>query len=291
MDVHAENAILIDHVARRKGVLGKLAGVKPACYAGPIIGGCRGRLSEEHPLSEALRRGRRIQVGVSVPDGAGGWRVVFSSPPIEMAHASGKILCEGHNGDLSLADQEAMRLQDALRAIATRSDSPLVIPSERVVINGRRFSQFLCKRVVGEFAIYDPGTPPSADLVRYAFGKPTLAPIHFYLGHQVGERPGFGRSDNVPITRIGSPTDPSVANVVEFEGIRTIITSLARGDALLEELKQVAGAPESGWVNRLHGIDCPMEGGQEYKIVFDWREDPYESALFDAAGHPVTGSA
>lgn len=90
--------------------------------------------------------------------------------------------------------------------------------------------------------------------------------------------------------RIGSPSDPSVAYVVEFEGIRTIITPLAQGDALLEELKQVVGAPESGWVNRLQGIDCPTKGGQVFKIVFDWREDLYESALVDAAGHPVTGS-
>jgi hypothetical protein len=276
---------------RRKGVLGKLTGVQPVCYAGLIIGGCRGNLSEEHPVSEALRRGRRIQVDVSVPDGRGGRRTVFSSPPIEIADLSAKILCEGHNGELSPADQEAVRLQAALQESARRHESSVIIPSERVIINGHRFAQFLCKRVVGEFVIHDPSTPPPADLVRYAFGRPTLVPLHFYLGHAVGERPGFGRTDNIPITRIGSPTDPSIAYVTEFEGIRTIITSIAPGDALMKELQLLEGAPDGGWLDRLRAINCPMKGGQVYRIVFDWNDDPYESRVLDGAGLLVTSGA
>jgi hypothetical protein len=272
---------------RRKGVLGKLAGVQPSCYAEPIIGGCSGPLSEEHPLSEALRRGGRVQVGVSVPDHHGGRTVVFSSPPMIMSHASAKILCKGHNGKLSPADTEALRLQSALQDIARFDQSPLVIPSVRVAINAHRFAQFLCKWVVGEFVIHDPNTPASSDLIRYAFGVPTSAPLHFYFGNTVGERPGFGRTYNVPITRIGSPIDPSAAYVAEFCGIRTVITSFAPGSVGLRELQRVLGSPEAEWINRLQAIQMPMNGGQTYSILFEWRDDPYESRVLDSSGLPT----
>ena len=264
---------------RRRGLLGKWAGVKPACYAGPVIGGCHGPLSEEHPLSEGLRRGRRVEVAVSTPDAAGVWQKVFSPPPVAMAHASAKILCTAHNNALSPVDQEAIHLQTALREIKERSDSPLIIPSARIVINGYRFGQFLCKRVVGSFVIHDPRTPPAPDLVRYAFGRPTLAPLYFYSTHRVGERPGFGRTDNVPITRIGTPTDVAIAYLIEFEGISTLITSLAPGDRLFEDLRELEGALDAGWIDRLQGIETPMKGRQVYRIVFDWRDDPRESRL------------
>lgn len=265
---------------RRRGVLGKLRGVLPGCYASAIIGGCRGPLTEEHPFSEALRRGRSVQVVVSEPDAAGMSRVTFSSPPLKMRHASAKILCEYHNGQLSPADQEAVKFQDALQEIGKREESPLIYPAERVVINGRRFAQFLSKYTVGSFVIHDPTTRPSADLVLYAFGRPTQRPIHFYFAQSVGDKPGFGRTDNAPIQRIGSVTDPSVAYVVEVAGIRTIITHLAEADSLLEALKEVV-APRAVWLNRLKSIDNPIKG-EMYSVVFDWDDDPFESRLVHA---------
>ncbi len=257
--------------------------MKPGCYAGPIIGGCGGPLTEEHPFSEALRRGGSVEIVVREPDSAGEWQTTFSSAPIKAKDASAKILCADHNNGLSPTDQEAVRLQDALQEIGRRDASTLVFPSQRVVINGRCFAQFLCKYIVGAYVIHDPKTPPSADLVRYAFGFPTSRPLHFYSAMQIGDKPGFGRTDNAPVRRIGSDTEPSMAYVVEVAGLRTIVTHLGGGDPLLVALKDLV-APDAGWLDRLCGIRCPMKGNEVYFIAFDWSDDPAESRLLDAGG-------
>jgi hypothetical protein len=269
-------------MARRRGILGKLRNVSPGCYARGIIDGCEGPLSEEHPLSEGLRRGRRIQVVVKEPGADGAWRETFASPSIPMRHASAKILCVKHNGALSAADLEVQKFQEALQEIELRSQSPIVWPAKTVVINGRLLGQFLCKYIVGSFVIHDPVTPVKRDLVLFAFGRKTDRPVHFYFVQSVGDRPGFGRTDNAPIQRIESPDDPQVAHIVTVAGFRTIVTSLSEGEALLPVLMEMV-APGVQWINRLAAIESPLKG-EMYRVTIDWRDDPCHFHVLDVSG-------
>jgi phosphoribosylformylglycinamidine (FGAM) synthase-like amidotransferase family enzyme len=247
-------------MSRRKGKLGKHEAITPSCYASAIIGGCNGPLTEEHPFSESLRRKKKFQFTVRTLDSKGSWNT-RSLPNIYAKHASAKILCKKHNGDLSLADMEAQKLQDAISSMYQCAKSPLYTTSTRSDINGKLWAQYLCKFIVGSFIIFDPTAPPITDLVRFAFGHPTTKRIYFYTPEGRASHSWHDREHDESVSRYVTDTNQFAAYEVNVFGIRIIITQIAGITHRID--------PQMTFSDRLGRMQVELNG-VKHAITFYW---------------------
>ena len=112
-----------------------------------------------------------------MPPGAEEW-IVRASTPMRMKDACALILCEGHNNALSRADREAGRVARAAQAaLASRAD-------HNIEVDGPLFTRWMCKVACGVAAVTGheqrAGSLAHPDLIRYAFGRRTETPVHFF---------------------------------------------------------------------------------------------------------------
>jgi hypothetical protein len=266
-------------VARKKGKLGKTLNVTPHCYAA-VIGGCGERFTQEHPLSKNLRKGKSLQIVGSIltPDG---WQQGFSVD-VTIEQAAAAILCDIHNGALSLADTEGGKLSAALREARERMASPIARAPISVPIDGTRFGRWLCKYYAGCLAM--TGRIPHPDFVRYAFGQPTERRIYFLFAGRVGDAPPIGDTRNMPLRVFSTEPGGPEAFRVTFEGW-DIVVSTFPPDA--PEMAEVIATFAKGtqFMDRLKVLNLAADG---VRINLDWDSDPDELRILDASGLPVS---
>jgi len=249
-------------MVKAKG-LGRKLKVKPGCYAAEIVGGCSKSLSQEHPLSENLRRDKTF------------------SQRIRMKHAFAPVLCVTHNGVLSKTDAEAGRLSAALREVGARSHSLIVRPYEVVHIDARLFGRWLCKFYCGYVKM--TGQEPHRAFIRYAFGMETQEPIRFLFPVWLGGKPPLGDTRNMPLRIFRTVPGGPEAFHVTFEGLDVVVGTLPGNAPEMVEI--FAPFPEGTQViERLRLIDFPED---QFRIRLDWSGDPDEARILDPSGMPA----
>lgn len=269
-------------MARRKGGLGRRLKVEPQCYAGRVLGGCFGKVSQEHPLSEGLRRGKTLQVIVSrQPPGEKAWQRTFSAE-ITARQASAPVLCEKHNGTLSPADAEALKLSEALRDAAARSHSPIIRPYSVVRVDGHLFGRWLCKFYSGCMAMTQQDVHP--DFVRYAFGGTTTGRLYFLFPAEAGQIPRLGDTRNLSLqgyrTEVGGPE----AFRVTFEGLDVVVSTVKGGPGMAEVFDELPFQHGTRIIDRLRALDL---GDIQLRISLDWSSDPDEPWILGPTGMPT----
>ncbi len=127
---------------RKKGKLGRILKVKDHCYAAPVLGsgGCSADFSEEHPLSQALRRGKTLEIRRATVGPGAPRRATFAAT-LPIRQLSARVLCVTHNRALSAADQEAVRFSEV--ALAERVRTELGLPTYRGRVASKTVNRFL----------------------------------------------------------------------------------------------------------------------------------------------------
>jgi hypothetical protein len=264
---------------KRRGRLGRLLKVVPACYAGTVVGGCEGPITEEHPLSEGLRRGKGLLMMVrSQPVGTSEWKPSFAAE-VTAKQASARVLCRKHNGALSRVDAEALRLSRALRDVGTRGTSSIIRPPQTVRIDGHFFGRWLCKYYAGAMAM--TGEEPHPDFVRYAFGEPTSALIYFLFPVAIGQTPRIGDARNLPIQTYRTWKGGPEAFRVTFEGLDVVVSTIRDSPEMQEIFEELPVPSGTGIIDRLRVLNFERD---RFRIVLDWRGDPDDAKVLDANG-------
>jgi hypothetical protein len=251
----------------RKGKLGRQLKVPPQCYAGHVLGGCLGKVTQEHPLSQGLRKGKTLQViGNRLPPGAGDWIQTFSES-VSAKQASAPLLCEKHNRALSPADNEAKKLSEALRDVRSRWGSLIARP-HTISINGHFFGRWLCKYYCGCLTM--TGQVPHADFVRYAFGEPTKDRLYFLFPVRDRAASKLGDTKNLPLRVFRTETGDAFH--VAFEGLDVIVSTLRGDGPEMQEVYEELEFPNGTQIfARPHGLSIP---GVHLRISLDWSSDP-----------------
>lgn len=279
MDVQKAGLKKLGSARRRKGALGRMLRVKDHCYARPVLGrGCSAEFSEEHPLSQVLRRGKELEIHVTTFPGGGAAPRKTLVRKLPIKQMSGRILCVTHNGALSDADNEAARLNEALRESRDRLNSKLARPFQRYAVDGQRFGRFLCKYVAGWMALF--GKTVDGDFIRYAFGQLTTRRIYFLFPVRVGGKATLGDTSNLPIrTYLTDPGAPEAYHV-KFEGLDVVVSNAPADDPSLAEMR--AAFEGCGFMDRTTTFEMP-----EMRITFNWDADPDHARILDALGRPT----
>jgi len=155
----------------------------PRCYA-HLIGGCSNKMSKEHVFTQAVM----AKVGMIGMTG-------YPNRPdstIGISSAVSKILCRAHNSELSVLDNEAKKLSDALIDFST-GKSPGIVH-----LDGAKFERWLLKVTLGYLAaghtclgrLY----PRVPDVIHALYGHiPLGSPIGMYSLVEVGSWPEHPR--------------------------------------------------------------------------------------------------
>jgi hypothetical protein len=214
------------------------------------------------------------------PAGTLEWSPTFAAD-VSAAQSSGPVLCERHNGMLSLADSEATKLSEALRNAAERMRSQLVHAPLVSIVNGYQFGRWLCKAYVGCSAMN--GQRSNDDFIRYAFGEPTTSRLYFLF--PAGPAAQLGDTRNLQLQGYRTTERGPEAFRVLFEGLVVVVSSVRDGpgmEAIFEELPFPEGTEV---IDRLRRISLPTI---EVRIDLDWSGDPDDPRLLDPTGMPVS---
>lgn len=272
-------------MARLKGKLGKALQVPGQCYAGPVLGGCGSKLTQEHPLSETLRKGTELQVlvhdqprGTSIP-------TMRASLAVSMRQASAPILCDRHNGALSPVDTTAKDLSQALREAARRTGSSMALTEQARTLDGHLFARWLCKYHSGCSVML--GRTPHPDFVRYAFGEPTLTRLYFLFPIIEGiplQPEHVGDMTNTPLQMWHTPQADREVFYVVFEGLHVLVSTLRSGPDLDDIYDELPFPNGTLIVDRLRRLTYPAA---QLSISLDWGGDPDDPRVLDASGKLV----
>ena len=144
-----------------------------SCWA-ERLGDCDGPLSKEHVISSAVFDETMLEV-----EGIHAFGDVRKT--VSTAALTARVLCRGHNSQLSPLDSEAARLSDAIKASRIGSD-PVMHQ-----VNGILLERWALKVLVNLLASRwtEKGyLPPGLDIIEKVFGsEPILAPSGLYVLH------------------------------------------------------------------------------------------------------------
>ena len=269
-------------MSRRKGKLGRLLKTAPQCYAWAVVAGCAGDVNQEHPLSEGLRRGKRLRVVINrLPPGTDRWRQTFDKE-VSAKQASALVLCEKHNGDLSKADEEAVRMSGALRELAERSRSTIIQPLETVTIAGHLFGRWLCKYYSGSMAM--TGQTAHPDFVRYAFGEKTHRRLYFLFPAELNQALRLGDTSNMPLQTYRTDGGHPEAFRVTFEGLHVVVSTIKGGPHMKEVFDELPYPDGTRIIDRLKVLRMPEV---HFRILLDWGGDPDDARILSPSGMPT----
>ena len=249
------------------------------CWAAEI-GGCAGKVSREHLVTDGIWTGPDIQV-VGLP-----W---CRTVPVSVGRASivSKILCRTHNSALSEVDSAAIRTFRTLREAAElqerrrRAFFPPVVP-HCFEVDGALLERWFLKTAInlalvqqGQVSWYDGkfGRVPPRVLVEAAFGGPPLAAgAGLYAAASVGET-GFA-NESVQFAPLFDVNDALPGAIFSFCGFRFLL-SLREGPL---PRKISIGADESSpWfaTDLLHHIQrlrFTLADSISHWVYFEWPE-------------------
>jgi hypothetical protein len=175
----------------------------PKCYA-QKLGDCSGGISGEHVFTKAVMGKGAI--------GVKGWPKIPDDTFIGLARATAKVLCVNHNSVLSILDDEAKKLTDALDEFHAAK-----IGTFHVALDGPIFERWLLKVIIGHLAagmttlgkIY----PANVEVVAALYG---LIPMSYPIG--MYSMAGVQRYCNVPKEFLFRELD-----VIDLTGCRRIV--------------------------------------------------------------------
>ncbi len=226
----------------------------PKCWAN-VLGGCNGKITGEHIITEALFSETSIHV-----DGAS-W---LSGTKMEIGRSAftSNILCEAHNGKLSQVDHEVVRLRDALNSFGNpmrRAGSKILQPPLQIHVSGVLFGRWLCKTHCNMTTL--TGTTPKMSYIQYAFGERPNERIYFYFPAEKGNQLRLGSEHYTYFIPPEGNIGPAYDFGLIFSGILIIVTTfqiLEPGITLIDRLGCLQRRTELGF----------------YKVIFDWSSEP-----------------
>jgi hypothetical protein len=270
-------------MARRhgRGELGRRLKVSEHCYAGAVIGGCYGRVSQEHPVSEGLRKGKTLIVlGHHLPLGTQKWNRLFSEE-VTARGASAPVLCGAHNQALSSADAEAKKLSTGLyeRMAQQASAASALLPPIQLSLDGNLIARWCCKVYCGSMAMPEKTAHP--DFVRYAFGQPTDRRLYFLFPVRGSTVARLARTGIVSIRAFQAERHEAFYVVVD--GLELIGTTLMDGPEM-DEIYGDVGLPTGTEIRDR----CPVLDMPGLRISLDWKNDPDRALVLDPKGMLVS---
>ena len=244
------------------------------CYASPLCD-CTDRISREHYITQGILH--RLNQHKSLRVQGFPWLAGKTIDTFSPKALTGKMLCARHNTALSGLDAIALRLFDALDAVANKSRIPEQCDEETFVFNGHDLERWLLKVLCGMLAssnLSDKGQAvvgrPDPLWVKILFqGLPF--PKHWGLyfkgvpGDTIHSSPGIGV---IPLGDALSPASP--------EAILGVVVLVRNFQFILH----LASVPPDRYPEGSILSDCtyrPMSltfhsGGAYNAIVFGWNE-------------------
>ncbi len=231
------------------------------CYAN-FLGNCKGAISREHYISCSLLK---LVPGDSVTIRGVPWLGKGESRVIDKYAFCAKVLCEHHNHELSVLDEEIGRLFHVLFDVFRKDYMPAQVAltdnDVSVRFNGRIVERWLLKMLCGAIAAGNwqgAHREPDADLVKTLFNQREW-PKQFKLysseftDYTVPENPGIDFQVNVSLD----------GNILQ--GIKVRILCY---DFILA-LGSFQGIPG---LERPSDIHICKDGGRPLNIKFYWLE-------------------
>ena len=247
-----------------------------SCWA-ERLGGCSGKLTQEHWLSKGLYAGRPVTMVRSVVGSDDGeWREIQRIGPAPVAGAY--VLCDGHHSPLSSLDAEAIHLKTALEEGRRFNESPIIKPSTSVAIDGHLFGRWLCKHYCGAIAAH-ADAEPHIDFVRYAMGLATERILYFYFPAEVGDDTRIGDSNRTSLQTLHTEDGAAEGFLIHLWGFPTLVINAP-------EIQSHPGIRAEGrrWLDRVERLQTFSPGVQEgdlrataHRINLDWAGDPVGS--------------
>lgn len=204
------------------------------CWAAPI-GGCVGKLSGEHLVSEGLWDGPTVSV-VGLP-----WCKDVPKD-IGLGSLTSKVLCRAHNSALSPADAAGITAFDHLRVAARlgteRSKAPLAgWDIVQLEADGQLLERWFLKTAINLCLVQPtPNTwelsgdhlhTPPVGLIQAALGhQPLQRPLGLYVGAAVGD--GIAFQEGVEFWPITAGDGRVVGFAFMFFGIRVLLWTSGR---------------------------------------------------------------
>ena len=249
------------------------------CWAA-AIGGCTGKASREHLVTDGLWTGPDIEV-VGLP-----W---CRTTPVRVGRASivSKILCRAHNSALSDVDSAAIKTFRTLREAAElqetrrRSYFPPLVPI-CFGVEGALLERWFLKTAInlslvqqGEVNWFGglPGRTPPRVLVEAAFGGPTLTGgAGLYAAATIGETGVVNES--VHFAPLFDASDAFPGAIFSFCGMRFLL-SLREGP--LPRRISIGSDQSSPWfatdlVHHLQRLRFTLAHTLSHWVYFEWPE-------------------